>query len=284
VPALALVVVWIAVFVVAKDTPGEAGHVDFDTADASSGEDGVRVPVREVFRRMLRNPVIRLIALIEFCSGFLRQAIMQWYRTFAKATGQTDNAIYENWGLLLCCAGILGGVFAGTISDHLFKSRRGPVAAVLYGLMLAGAFGLFLIVSRSWGPIGTAAFEGYAFAVGGLVVFMSMCIIGVHGMLSGTASMDFGGRNNVGVAVGIIDGFVYAGTAVMAVTYGSLLPDVEFQSASQCVVGSPTKVQIIAQPVTDWLAWPLLMIPVAALGLWLARKIWHATPQSQAKK
>ena len=41
--------------------------------------------------------------------------------------------------------------------------------------------------------------------VGWLVVVMSLAVIGVHGMLSGTASADFGGRKNAGTAVGIID-------------------------------------------------------------------------------
>ena len=41
--------------------------------------------------------------------------------------------------MLLCCAGILGGVVAGVISDRVFDSRRGPVASILYGGMLAGA-------------------------------------------------------------------------------------------------------------------------------------------------
>jgi OPA family glycerol-3-phosphate transporter-like MFS transporter len=40
------------------------------------------------------------------------------------------------------------------------------------------------------------------------VVFMSLCVIGVHGMLSGTASMDFGGSKNAGIVTGVIDGFV----------------------------------------------------------------------------
>ena len=44
-------------------------------------------------------------------------------------------------------------------------------------------------------------------------------------MLSGTASMDFGGKKNVGI-VGIIDGFVYLGTGVT--TYGMVLPKEEF--------------------------------------------------------
>ena len=59
--------------------------------------------------------------------------------------------------MLLCCAGIMGGVFAGTISDHVFQSRRGPVAALLYGVdaRLGAAALLFLLDTparrlRSW--------------------------------------------------------------------------------------------------------------------------------------
>jgi sugar phosphate permease len=39
---------------------------------------------------MLGNPVIITIASIEFCSGFFRQAIMQWFRSYAK---QTDSVL-----------------------------------------------------------------------------------------------------------------------------------------------------------------------------------------------
>lgn len=247
VPAVLLAASAVAVIMLARDTPGEAGFADFDTADDTE-EDGPRMPVVEVFRRMLGNPVILTIAFIEFCSGFLRQAIMQWYRTFAKSIGESTTFVYENWGMLLCCAGILGGVFAGVISDRVFNSRRGPVAAVLYAFMLACAGVLALVLHTSF--------------VGPIIVFMSMCVIGVHGMLSGTASMDFGGRKNTGVAVGIIDGFVYAGTAAMAFTYGAILPDGES-----------------AQVVGNWIAWPVTMIPVAAIGLLLARRVWNAAPK-----
>jgi OPA family glycerol-3-phosphate transporter-like MFS transporter len=198
------------------------------------------------------------IAAIEFCSGFLRQAIMQWYRTYAKAVGETDAFVYEHWGMLLCCAGILGGVLAGVISDRMFHSRRGPVAAVLYAAMLVGAIVLSFLLGSLW--------------LGPLIVLMSMCVIGVHGMLSGTASMDFGGRRNAGIAVGIIDGFVYMGTAVMSFTYGALLPDPD---------GGPTGK--VASSVGDWIAWPVAMIPVAAIGLFFALRVWHATPQSHKK-
>ncbi|MDP2361386.1 MAG: MFS transporter [bacterium] len=263
VPAILLGIFWLIDFFWVRDTPGQAGQRDFNTGDASSGDTGPQLGATTVFKLMLRNPIVMTIAGIEFCSGFLRQAIMQWYRTFAKQTDAIlhlkDSFVYENWGLLLCIAGILGGVLAGVISDHIFGSRRGPVAVLLYGVMLVGSAALaFLYVS----PV-----------VGLMVIVMSMAVIGVHGMLSGTASMDFGGTRNVGVAVGIIDGFVYLGTAVMSFTYAGILPQQQLDEAGQLI-----------GPATDpanWRAWPLAMIPVAALGLYLATRVWHAYPTAR---
>ncbi len=235
-----------------KDTPGEAGLKDFDTADASSGDNGPRLGAIAVAKMMLSNPVIVTIAVIEFCSGFLRNAIMHWYIIFAKQTGLFGaegiaSFVPQNWGLLLCCAGILGGVFAGVLSDHVFHSRRGPMAAVLYALMLTGGL---LMVFALQSP-----------ALGLLVVFMSLCIIGVHGMLSGTASMDFGGKKNVGVAVGMIDGMVYLGTATQSILYGSILPQGD-----------------AAKDPANWGNWPVAMLPVAAFGLFLGARLWNAKP------
>jgi OPA family glycerol-3-phosphate transporter-like MFS transporter len=261
VPAVLLIVFWVIDYVMVRNTPGEAGFEDFDTADASSGDDGPQLGAFEVFKRMLGNPIIITIALVEFCSGFLRQAIMQWYRTYAKQTNDLlslkGSFIYENWGLMLCCAGIMGGVFAGVISDRVFQSRRGPVAAVLYGIMAVSALAMTFTYD--------SALVSY------LVVFMSMAIIGVHGMLSGTASMDFGGRKNVGVAVGIIDGFVYLGTAVMSFTYAIVLPHEKLSSDGK-LIGEAT------QPV-NWQPWPISMLLVAILGLALATRVWNAKPK-----
>jgi OPA family glycerol-3-phosphate transporter-like MFS transporter len=261
-PALLLGIFWVIDWFIVRDTPKQAGLADFNTADATSGDEGPRMRAVEVFRRMLTNPIIMTIALVEFCSGFLRQAIMQWYGSFAKQTdaalGLKASFVNENWGLLLCISGILGGVVAGFISDHVFQSRRGPVAGFLYAMLLAGAV---LLTFTYTTPI-----------VGWLVVVMSMAVIGVHGMLSGTASMDFGGAKNAGIAVGIIDGFVYLGTGIMSLLYAWILPKVELDAAGK-----------ITGPATDpanWLAWPVSMIPVAAIGLFLALRLWNAKPKS----
>ncbi|MBN2801128.1 MAG: MFS transporter [Deltaproteobacteria bacterium] len=265
VPAIILTLFLILDILLVRDRPGLAGQADFNTGDATSGDgDGPQLGAVEVFKLMIRNPIIITIALVEFSSGFLRQAIMQWYRTFASQTnavlGLTDSFVYENWGLLLCVAGILGGMVAGIISDRVFQSRRGPVAVLLYGVMLISAVVMTFTYTT---PL-----------VSFLVIFMTMAVIGVHGMLSGTASMDFGGARNVGVAVGIIDGFVYLGTAVMSFTYAIILPDEELDAAGH-LVGAATD-------PANWLWWPVSMIPVALFGTYMASRLWNATPKGSS--
>ena len=246
VPGAVLALCVLVTYFLVRDSPGQAGFKDFDTADASSGQVG-SMSLGQVTRMMFSQRVIWIIVAIEFCSGFLRQAVMKQYRLYAKAVGDTG-FVYENWGMLLCIAGILGGVLAGFISDHVFGSRRGPVSSVLYGGMLVGT----VVACYTLGQP----------ALAWAVIFMSLCVIGVHGMLSGTASMDFGGTKNAGVVTGIIDGFVYLGTGVQAFYYGRALP----------------KGDAAADPAA-WAVWPGAMLPVAAVGLALCLTIWNARPK-----
>jgi OPA family glycerol-3-phosphate transporter-like MFS transporter len=235
------------------DRPSDTGQADFDPADASSGDDGPRLPAVVVIKRMMTNPIIITVALIELCSGFLRQGILNWYRDYAKGMGAQATFVYENWGMVSCIAGITGGMFAGLISDHIFHSRRGPVSAVLYGIMLLGGCVIFFV-------LGTPPLVSWTIA------FMAMAIIGVHGMLSGTASQDFGGKKNAGVAVGLIDGFVYLGATLQAKLYGSVLPE---------------KGTAAAKDPGNWTWWPGAMVPVALIGLLLALRVWNARPQAK---
>ena len=247
VPAIILGVAFVAVYLLVRDTPGHAGHDDFDTGDAGSGQTGGRKPLLHMVKLMLTNRTILTITAIEFCSGYLRNAVMKWYQVYAKAIGQGGDFVAMNWGMLLCCAGILGGVFAGTISDAVFHSRRGPVSAILYGGMVLGSAGLFFLLGSP--------------ALGWLVVFMSLCVIGVHGMLSGTASMDFGGKANVGLVVGIIDGFVYLGSATQSLVLKRVLPE----------TGTPA-----AADPTEWATWAYAMVPMTVIGLLLSLRVWNA--------
>jgi OPA family glycerol-3-phosphate transporter-like MFS transporter len=153
-----------------------------------------------------------------------------------------DFLFQQHWGLVLAIAGISGGLFAGFISDKVFGSRRGPVAALLYGTMLALTAVMIFSLKTDY-------------LLGFVVSFMSLAVIGVHGMLSGTATMDFGGRKAAGTAVGVIDGFVYLGTGVQSLALGFIT-------------------------TRDWSYWPVFLLPFVAVGLVLAIKIWRAFPGS----
>lgn len=255
-----------------RDTPSDTGHPDFDVGDASSARSAGPVvePVKawptvakllgpsaagvfDVFAKMLSNRTIMIIVAIEFCTGFLRNGVMSWYPKFAKSTGMANDFVALNWGLLLCVFGIIGGMFAGVISDRVFNSRRGPVASVLYAGITLGAVGMYFLLEASY--------------VGWVLVFMALNYVGVHGMLSGTASADFGGKKNTGVAVGIIDGFVYLGTGLQSLIVGKALPQGE-----------------LAKNPANWISWPMAMVPMAIIGLVLCTRVWNATTQKAAPK
>ncbi|MCA2976688.1 MAG: MFS transporter [Myxococcaceae bacterium] len=250
IPGVVLVGATLLSFFTVRDTPGDTGHPDFDVGDASSADTGAPSVV-QVFVKMLTNPVILVIVAIEFCTGFLRNGVMSWYPKFAEAVSISDDFVSKNWGLLLCCFGIVGGMMAGVISDKVFHSRRGPVASVLYGGITLGAIAMYFALTTP--------------AIGWVLVFMALNYVGVHGMLSGTASADFGGKKNTGVAVGIIDGFVYLGTGLQSLLVGFLLPQGE-----------------AAKTAANWSNWPLAMVPVAIAGLVLCTRVWNAKPRGAA--
>lgn len=245
-PALLLFLFFVVEFFVLRDTPGKAGFKNFDTGDASSGEDiEEKVPPFQLIKKILTNPVILTIAGIEFCTGILRNGVMHWYPIYAKEQlllGLKGGWAFtlDNWGLILMFAGILGGNIAGIVSDKIFQSRRAPSAAFLYGILTISVIVMIPSLNNGW-----------ILAV--LIFVMSISVIGTHGLLSGTATMDFGGRKGAATAVGVIDGFVYLGTAVQSFSLGFLTSK-------------------------NWSYWPLFLIPFGIIGFFLLLKIWNAKP------
>lgn len=244
-PALLLAAFLLIESLLLKDRPSGAGFKDFDTGDASSGEDEIQPPVFRVLKKVIKNPIILTIALVEFCTGVLRNGVMHWFKIFAKehiSAGATGGWEYfnSNWGLMLMLAGIIGAVFAGYISDKFFQSRRAPTAGFLYLACLVAAVLMIPFLQNGW-------------ALGLLVFVISIGVIGTHGLLSGTAAQDFGGRKGAATAVGIIDGFVYLGTGIQSLALGYIT-------------------------TRDWRFWPVFLIPFTVIGLYLLTRIWHALP------
>lgn len=248
-PAAILGGLWVLLFLFLRNTPGEAGHTDFATGEASITAAGEKVPAWRVFYRLFTHPVLIFVCGVEFCSGVLRNGVMQWYRIFAKATGNTEFFVYQNWGFCLLLSGLLGAGLTGWASDRFFQARRGPMAAICYGFMLIAAFIM----------IGTI--DGWQWGMSVAVLAVSTAVIGVHGIMSGTATADFGGAKNTGIAVGLVDGLVYLGVGLQFLVIGYLAPT-----------------EAAAKDPANWAAWPMFLVPFAGIGFFLATRIWNARP------
>ncbi len=236
-----------------RDSPRQAGYEDFDTGDASSGEPETPYVLGDLFRRILTNKVIITVGAIEFCTGVVRNGVMHWFSIFAKEQ-ITAAPVYtagwnfwlNNWGLMLMLSGAFGGMLAGWMSDRFFGSRRAPVAGILY------AFLIFATTAM------TFTLYGDPLILGMLVSGISVAVIGTHGVLSGTATMDFGGRKAAATAVGLIDGLVYLGTGVQSLALGWIT-------------------------TWNWQFWPVFLIPFSILGLLLTTRIWQAIPKGATR-
>ena len=117
-------------------------------------------------------------------------------------------------------------------------------------LRLSGTSGL---TTEKGGRLAARPAPGNTVLLGGIVFLMAMSFLGIHGLLTGAASMDFGGTRGAATAVAFIDAMVCLGVAVQSFIVGRL-SDI------------------------DWLYWPLSMAPFALIGLLLSLRLWNVIP------
>ncbi|MDB6021177.1 MAG: glpT [Pedosphaera sp.] len=246
-----------------KDTPEEANFASFDTHDASSGEMHVKLTALDLLKRVFTSRLMLLIAAIEFTSGVLRNGVYQWYFVFANEVKQPGAGYFlKNWGLLLCVFGIIGGFAGGLISDRFFQSRRGPPVVGLCAFMLLMTVLMAIYLYSSPLMLGCAA------------VGISMAVIGVHSLMSGTAAADFGGRKATATCSGIVDGFAYLGTGLQSFGVGYLTTSGDWWH------WLPHFSTTYLMDRGNWHWWPLFLMPFALLGGVLALSIWRKLPEA----
>jgi OPA family glycerol-3-phosphate transporter-like MFS transporter len=252
----------IPIAIMLRNSPRDAGFEEFETGVQNISE--IPLTMFQMLRGVLLNPrhrVVLIICMIEFCSGAIRNGSIQTYPKFASHIGFKEDFFLSNhWGLTMLIAGLIGANATGWISDKFFQSRRGPMAMILYFFMILGAS----VIAYSIGQ--NAQHNGSLMTGIGLFVILTS-VIGVHGILSGTASAEFAGPKNVAKAVGIIDGAVYLGTSLQSFIMGLYIP--VFQPGAS--------LHKITDP-NEWLAWPVILIPFTILGAILGITIYRAYP------
>ncbi|MBW7888061.1 MAG: MFS transporter [Bacteroidetes bacterium] len=242
IPAGIMAVMGILTFQFVRDRPHEAGFQQFDTEDATSG-DTETVDMKYLMKKVFTNPVTLTIAVAEFCTGFVRHGFEQWFPRYMQEAQHLalDSVVFQTGALSVVIAGVIGAFAAGTVSDFLFKSRRPPVAFIGYSLQIISLAIIWKSPSLDW--------IIFAFVLNSFAISM------VHSMLSGTASMDFGGQRAAASATGLFDGMQYIGGAAVGTGMGWMLENF------------------------GWHAWGPSMIGFAAIGAILMIKLWKVVPK-----
>jgi len=244
IPSAAIFAMYLVDLFLVKDTPKEAGFENFNTGDASSHEKDNAVPLKfgELMTRVFTNRVIVTLAVSEFCTGFVRQGLLLWFVPFLSEVHKI-----EHGGTLFTIAtsgitvgGIVGGILCGYMSDKLFQSRRPPVAFIFYLLQIVSLF----ILGRTASPV-VASF---------MIGVSCMWIFGVHGMLTGTASMDFGGTRAASTVAGLLDGVQYLASGLTGFLMGHYLDK------------------------WGWGSWTYMIMPFSLMGALLMTRLWNETP------
>ncbi len=242
VPSMIVAVMAFMTYKFVQNGPEDCGFGHLETHDASSGDTGP-VDFKYVIKKVFTNPVTLTIAAAEFCTGFVRHGFEQWFPRYMQEAQQLplESPVFQKGAAAVVIAGIAGAFFAGTISDVVFKSRRPPVAFVGYVLQI---FCLAVIWKAPSIEAVIAAF-----------VVNSFSISVVHSMLSGTASMDFGGKKAAATATGLFDGMQYVGGSFVGLGMGWLLEKY------------------------GWGAWGPSMIGFSIMGGLLMLTLWNARPK-----
>src|SRR2546423_1249491 len=208
-PAGIAFVIGICVILFVKDAPELAGFAPVNPEEEVGGE--VRTPVMVVFKTIVSNPVIWIVALAYACTGCVRQSLDQWFPRFMQEVHQVDlnSARFQLLAFLIPLVASLGSLVSGVISDKIFRGRRAPVAATLYFLET-----VVILSAAQFHTTNAAIF---------FLILISLTANATHSILGTAAAMDIGGAKMAGFASGVIDSFQYFGGSLAGILLGSLL-------------------------------------------------------------
>jgi len=128
-------------------------------------------------------------------------------------------------------AGILGGVFAGFVSDRVFRSRRAPIVVIMMLLLAAMTYGYSHLshMGRVENLVGIAV--------------MGFLLYGPDSVTAGVAAVDFGRQRAASLAAGFINGIGSIGGALSGVLARRLSQAYGWESvfglfAPLCLIGA----------------------------------------------
>jgi OPA family glycerol-3-phosphate transporter-like MFS transporter len=211
IPAVVASLVAVVLALVVKDTPEEAGFAGVHAGEADHSDTDIHGEIATVFKKIVSNPLVWIIALAYACTGAVRQCIDQWFpRYFQEVYNlELSSARFQWLGFLIPFVASSGSLISGIISDRIFQGRRAPVAAWIYFIEVCVILVATQVQSLNWVLV--------------FFVLISFTANSTHSLLGPAAAMDIGGRKMAGFASGVIDSFQYFGASLALKVLGYFL-------------------------------------------------------------
>jgi OPA family glycerol-3-phosphate transporter-like MFS transporter len=211
IPAGVAAIVAVVLAFVVKDTPEEVGFKDVFKGEADHADTDVHCNIWFVFRQIVTNPVVWIMAVAYGCTGAVRQSIDQWFPRFFQEVHHLDmtTAKFQWLGFLIPFVASAGSLLSGWISDRFFHSRRAPVALGIYAIEVCVLLVASQVHSLNWALV--------------FFVLVAFTVNSTHSLLGPAAAMDIGGRKMAAFASGVIDAFQYFGAAIAITGLGWVL-------------------------------------------------------------
>ena len=211
IPAGVASLVAITLAFVVKDTPEEAGYTGVHAGEADHADADIHGELKTVFKKIVSNPLVWIVALAYSCTGAVRQCIDQWFPRYFQEVYHLPllSARFQWLGFLIPFVASAGSLISGIISDRLFQGRRAPVASGVYFIEVGVILVATQVHTLNWALV--------------FFVLISFTVNSTHSLLGPAAAMDIGGRKMAAFASGVIDSFQYFGASVALKAFGYLL-------------------------------------------------------------
>jgi OPA family glycerol-3-phosphate transporter-like MFS transporter len=209
-PSIICFFVAIVMWLVVAETPENAGY-DYVGSRESTEDAGSTARIADVWNAIVFHPAIWVTAGAYACTGVVRQSIDQWFPRYMQEVFKMDlqSSKFEWLGFLIPLVASCGSLMSGVISDVFFKSKRAPVAAILYVMET-----IIILIGAQFHTVNMAIL---------FFVLISFTANSTHSLLGTAAAMDIGGRKMTGFASGMIDSFQYFGGTLAGWALGGLI-------------------------------------------------------------
>ena len=191
--------------------PGEPSGDKDAQAQTGAARDAARATLArpQGFNRQLIVTIL-MMGTFYFFLKFIRYALWSWAPYFLNLNFglPSDRAGY--FSTLFDVFGFLGVIFAGFISDRVFKGRRTTIALIMMVGLTLSTVGLWVLGSEA------------LFAFGVTYSCVGFMLYGPDSLLTGAGAIDVGSRKYAIAAAGIINGMGSLGSVVQELVVGRL--------------------------------------------------------------